>query len=378
MSRVDLKDSPSVERVLRGDDPGFLPIFISDDIPLSDDASAVSPDVPERRGGEERTSDDAAIAGLYVQEVQSGEDRTSDDTVAVSPDLSEAKREEKPASDDASTSGPGVSEGRSAEVRSPDAIEESGRLEESDGGTFDDADGRMPMLAVVVVDMGYNISLASRVISLDLPLTLAIIPGIRYSVAVAEELDRKGIPYLIHVPMQAVGDPDGKAGHKGLKDDYAIGVKMTKSEMRAVLVSLIDSMPGAYGMSNHRGSKMTSDPKAMKDLMNLLKERDIFFLDSHTTANSVAYDTARAVGVKTARNSFFLDHEAEVEKISAVFERAMKLAEQVGSAVAICHMRSETIRFLEDLKRRDMSAAGVRLVTLAELMKERELRKGDM
>jgi polysaccharide deacetylase 2 family uncharacterized protein YibQ len=207
---------------------------------------------------------------------------------------------------------------------------------------------------------------------------MAIIPGIRYSAAVVEELDSRGIPYLIHIPMQAVGDPDGKAGHTGLKDDYAIGVGMTESAMREILVPLIDSMPGAYGISNHRGSKVTPDPRMMKALMNLLKERDLFFLDSLTTANSVAYDTARAMGVRTARNSFFLDHEADVGKISAVFEQAMKLAAQAGSVVAICHMRSETIRFLEDLKQRDISAEGVRLVTLEQLMKERELQKGDM
>ncbi|MDR3355201.1 MAG: divergent polysaccharide deacetylase family protein [Synergistaceae bacterium] len=255
-----------------------------------------------------------------------------------------------------------------------DVVEAEGSSDAAPGGDS----GRIPMLAIVLDDVGYSMSLAMQVISMDLPLTMAVIPGTRHSAAIAAELDRRDIPYLAHIPMQAAGDPDGKAGHIGLKDDYAIGVGMTESAIREILIPLIDSLPGAYGVSNHRGSKVTSDPETMKALMRLLKERNLFFLDSHTTANTVAYETARAMGVRTARNSFFIDHDGDVDKIWAAFDRAIGVVTKAGSAVAICHMRLETIKFLEGLKQRDLNSDGVRLVTLTQLMKERELRKGEM
>ncbi|MDR1885932.1 MAG: divergent polysaccharide deacetylase family protein [Synergistaceae bacterium] len=235
-----------------------------------------------------------------------------------------------------------------------------------------------PMLALVLDDGGYSMALANRVISLDLPLTWAIIPGARYSRELALSLDREGIPYITHVPMQAFGDPDGRAGHRGRRDDYAIGVGMTDREIRDALLPLIDSLPGAFGISNHRGSKATSDAATMRAVMNVMKERDLFFLDSHTIAGTVGYSAAVASGVRAARNSFFIDHYEGRERIMAELERAMDVVAKTGSAVAICHMRLETVEFLENLAESDLSGARVRLVTLPQMMEERELRKGDM
>ena len=344
MRRTDRWGGPHIGQTLRSEDSRVLPVLSSSDGVLRHPGSDVtSAEIPQGQTAGIKTSGDAADA--FGAEADGYHVRSDDEIpLAVSFDIAY------------------------------DVVKAASSADAAPEGVA----GREPMLAVVLDDVGYSMSLAMRVVSLDLPLTLAVIPGVRYSGAIAEELDRRGIPYLAHIPMQAVGDPDGRAGHVGLKNDYAIGVGMTEQAVREILIPLIDSLPGAYGVSNHRGSKATSDPDTMKAVMSLLKERDLFFLDSHTTANTVAYETARADGLRTAKNSFFIDHEGDADRISAAFDRAVGVVAKAGSAVAICHMRLETIKFLEGLKQRDMKAAGVRLVTLTQLMRERELQKGDM
>jgi polysaccharide deacetylase 2 family uncharacterized protein YibQ len=231
-----------------------------------------------------------------------------------------------------------------------------------------------PVLAVVVDDCGGNIALARRLLSVDLSLTWSIIPHLRYSEETAELLRSKDVPFLVHVPMQARGDPDGKAGERGY---YRIGVGMRPEAIRASLVSMLDSLPGAYGINNHRGSKATEDPEVMRPIMEELADRHMFFLDSRTSPKSVAYESASQNGLTAAKNSHFLDNEPDRLRISEEVARIVAIARKHGSAIAICHLRPDTVAFFEDFKAGKLEVKGVseiRFVTLPELM---ELLGGD-
>lgn len=226
-------------------------------------------------------------------------------------------------------------------------------------------------IALVLDDCGSSLALAEKVQSLDLPLTWAIIPHLKFSGDTAALLRKSDTPFLVHVPMQALVDPDGKAGEKG---PYYIGAGMTEEEAGRALIPLIESLPGAYGINNHRGSKATADETTMRGVMKTLASRELFFLDSNTSPKTVAYKVATDLGLSTAKNGHFLDNESDREKIAVEFERAVKISRQKGSVVAICHLRPETIVFLENLTKQDLRAKGIRLVTLPQLM---ELQKGD-
>lgn len=230
---------------------------------------------------------------------------------------------------------------------------------------------KMPMLAIVMDDCGGNLALARRVKSLDLPLTWAILPHLQYSAKTAEMLRSADIPFLIHVPMQAVSDPDGRAGQRG---QYAIGVDMEEAAVRKALVPILDSLPGAYGINNHRGSKATADASVMKAVMKVLAERSMFFLDSSTTPKTVAYKTALGQGLIARKNGHFLDNESDREKIASEVEHATKVAARRGSLIAICHLRPETVAFLENYATRIAAEDRVRLVTLPQMVEYQKER----
>ena len=226
-----------------------------------------------------------------------------------------------------------------------------------------------PALAIVVDDCGFSMEYARRLLDRKLSLTWAIIPNLRFSKETADLLFAEGIPFLIHVPMQAYVDPDGKAGNPKF---YSIGVGMDELEVRNAILPLLDSLPKAYGINNHRGSKATSDPSLMRHVMKVLQERELFFMDSSTSSKTVAYRTACAYAMDAVKNNYFLDNESDREKVRAQVDRAIAGAKKKGSAVAICHLRPETIAFFESTDASYFTGRGVRLVTLPELV---ELRK---
>jgi polysaccharide deacetylase 2 family uncharacterized protein YibQ len=223
-----------------------------------------------------------------------------------------------------------------------------------------------PGIALVLDDCGANMDLARRVLSLDLPITWAIIPNLRYSSETADILEDRGIPFLAHVPMQAEADPDGRAGRDGY---YHIAAGMSEEDVREALPPLLDSLEGAYGINNHRGSKATADGEVMGFVMEILAERKLFFLDSRTSSKSVAYDAAVSAGLESAFNSRFLDNEADQSEIALQMKYALDMARKKGRVAVICHLRPDTVSFLENFAL-DVSGgvhkSGVKLITLPQ------------
>ena len=230
-----------------------------------------------------------------------------------------------------------------------------------------------PLLAIVVDDCGANLEMAKELVALKLPLTLAIIPHLKYSESTAALAVSHDVPFLVHVPMQALVDPDGLAGKRRT---YAIGIGMSEEAIRRALVEQVEPFPEAFGINNHRGSRATSDARTMTVVMEVLKERDLFFLDSKTSGRSVAHKTALAAGLRTTVNNYFLDNESDREKVAAQVRLAISGAAKRGRAVAICHLRPETLAYLKTVSAANIEKEyGVRLTTLPDYM---EGTKGDV
>ncbi|MEG1824133.1 MAG: divergent polysaccharide deacetylase family protein [Cloacibacillus sp.] len=218
-----------------------------------------------------------------------------------------------------------------------------------------------PLVAIIVDDGGAQMDLTKRVAALALPLTWAIMPYQRYSSECAETARAQNIPYLLHMPMQAVIDKDSS--------QYIIGGDMSDAEVAAACEKALDSLPGAIGMNNHRGSRATSQKNLMEPVMETLKKRGLLFVDSRTHNKSVAYKTALAAGLPALRNGGFLDNTPDKRAITARFDEVVKTAQKSGHAVVICHFRPATIMFLEELNK-NYKDLPVKLVTAPEMLNE--------
>jgi polysaccharide deacetylase 2 family uncharacterized protein YibQ len=218
-----------------------------------------------------------------------------------------------------------------------------------------------PKLAILLDDLGNDKEAAKAVFALHYPLTISVLPYHAHSTEIAEEAQSRGLEVMLHLPMRAVANETPEA--------HQLEPGMSGDVVARELNGMLESVPGASGVNNHEGSLATTDAKLMVELMPLLKQRDLFFVDSRTTAATVAFAEAGRAGVKSGfRNVPFLDDVQDVAAIRKQLELALRGAKEKGTAIAIGHPHAETLRALkEELPRAE--AEGVRLVFVSEVVK---------
>jgi hypothetical protein len=217
-----------------------------------------------------------------------------------------------------------------------------------------------PRLAIILDDMGNDRSAADSIFELPYPLTLSFLPAYSNSREIAEEAHRRGYQVMLHLPMEPLGNEIHEAQqlHSG----------MTSSQIADVVNGMLQSVPYAVGVNNHQGSLATTDGPLMADLMAILRQRNLFFIDSRTTAATVAYDSAQNAAVRCAyRNVPFLDDVEEVSAIRKQLQLALRVAQEKGEAIAIGHPHPETLRALNEFLPQ-AEAQGVHLVHASDLV----------
>jgi polysaccharide deacetylase 2 family uncharacterized protein YibQ len=236
-----------------------------------------------------------------------------------------------------------------SEDKAPAVSEEASAPEQPD---------KRAILAIVIDDGGNDLAMAKKAASLGMPVTWAILPYTRYATETAAVAKGAGIPYLLHLPMQAMIDKDPK--------EYLVGKGMDRQTIKAITAKALDSLPSPIGINNHRGSLATSDWDTIVPVIDVLRERGLCFMDSRTSDKSVAYKAAQAAGITAFRNMGFLDGTPDKDSIRARFDEVIKTTVKRGNTIVICHFRPATLLFLEDLagRYRDLP---IRLVTLPEM-----------
>ena len=190
-------------------------------------------------------------------------------------------------------------------------------------------------LAIVIDDWGYDWHAADAFFALDAPITVAIIPFLPHSRQQALEARRRGFEVLVHLPMEPE-DPrlDPGAG--------AITTDLPDEEIQRRVERAIEAIPGAVGVSNHMGSKATSERRVMAQVLAVVARRGLFFLDSRTTPHSVVGELASEMGMPWAVNNLFLDGDPEPRAVRGRLELAARRALARGQAVVIGHVRAST------------------------------------
>lgn len=215
-------------------------------------------------------------------------------------------------------------------------------------------------LAIILDDLGNDRAAADAVFQLPYHLTVSVLPHHPYSVEIAEQAHRRGYQVMLHLPMQAQG------GEKPEREELRPG--MSSGEVSRELNDMLKAVPHVVGVNNHQGSLATSNPVLMTDLMPLLRDRHLFFIDSRTTTATVAFDLAEKNSVPCAfRNVPFLDDVQDVAAIRKQLELALRGAQQKREAIAIGHPHPETLAALRDIAPR-AQAEGVQLVFASELV----------
>jgi polysaccharide deacetylase 2 family uncharacterized protein YibQ len=221
----------------------------------------------------------------------------------------------------------------------------------------------VPRVAIVIDDLGQSFSHLEQLAGLNIPLSIAVIPGLPASARTVSEASRRGIEMLLHQPMEP-REEGGKNPGEGV-----LLTSMTAEELRARVRANLATMPGVVGVNNHMGSRFTENAAGLGALMAEIKEHGLFWLDSRTTSETRGIEVAHAVGVPALERDIFLDTEVNADFIRRQVRKLIETARVQGAAVGIGHPHLETIAVLREL-REELLASGVTLVPVSALVRE--------
>jgi polysaccharide deacetylase 2 family uncharacterized protein YibQ len=222
----------------------------------------------------------------------------------------------------------------------------------------------LPRLTLVIDDLGYiQPELVTRLCSLPVAFSVAVLPYQEHTRESAEVAHRLGKEVMLHLPMEPIGYP-GPGRDPG---PNAILYNLSETDVRRRVRLALDEVPHRVGVNNHMGSRITPDRTRMVWVLQEIKARNYFFVDSRTEKDSVAYDVAEQLGIPAVQRRVFLDDDKAFPEMEKQWERALKLAEKDGSVLIIGHIYPETVEALEKLVPR--TKGQVRFVKAGELAK---------
>ena len=218
-------------------------------------------------------------------------------------------------------------------------------------------------LAIIVDDFGYfNSDHLQEFLDLDKNVTFSILPFEQYSKHVMGKAVEYGHETMIHMPMEPIDYPHHNPGPD------AIYIHMKEREIRNQMQKYFKALPLCVGANNHMGSLVTSDPDVMRIVLEEIQKKNLYFLDSRTSQNSVAYDIAREMMIPTFENSMFLDNQTLNEtRYKDKLTRLSKQFEKHDKQMVITHCNTK--KQLEYLKRfvDDAKKAGYTLIPASGL-----------
>ena len=227
---------------------------------------------------------------------------------------------------------------------------------------------RPATVVIIIDDIGHHLNSGMRAVALPGKVTLAILPHTPGAREIAERATAAGKEVMLHAPMSNVHHKP--LGLGGLTDE------MTRQDFTQTLSLSLGSTPHARGVSNHMGSSLTGQREPMVWLMQELAQRGLYFVDSRTSANTIAASTAAEFQIPYLSRQVFLDNEVSCDAIASRFEEVLELARRDGIGVAIGHPHDATLRYLQQTLP-TLSARGYTLALVSEAVQS-QVRLGGL
>ncbi len=195
-----------------------------------------------------------------------------------------------------------------------------------------------PQLAVVIDDLGYG-KMPKEIAAFPPEISIAIIPFSPDDQDVATSAKEQSREVLLHLPMQSI------KGHGHEKN--TLSINMSKEQIQTHIANALLRIPSAVAVNNHMGSLFTQHSEKMGWVMETLQDRGIGFLDSRTTAKTVAHSTAKRYRLSTNRRHVFLDHHPNPRFIKRQLAKAIHHAKKQGIAIVVAHPLPITLKMLK-------------------------------
>jgi len=198
-------------------------------------------------------------------------------------------------------------------------------------------------IAIIIDDIGFDLRIVEKLAGIPAPIAFAVLPDTPHAVEAANRLHAAGKEILLHLPMEPLVYTRESLGAGALMAD------MNAEEIRRRIREGLAAVPFVSGVNNHMGSRFMEDETSLAIVMEELRARGLFFVDSMTTSDSRGRESAERTGVRFAARDIFIDHvpgyAAALENLTGVFRQGQRNGMPV---LMIGHPHPETVRAILD------------------------------
>lgn len=218
------------------------------------------------------------------------------------------------------------------------------------------------LIAIVIDDLGISHRYSKDIIDIDAPITTSFLTYGKNLQDLTDMAKKVGKEVIVHIPMEPYSATNTAPDQ--------LNVDMSDDEIRNNLKVILDHFDkNLIGGNNHMGSKFTENPEKMAVIMEVLRDRNMFFLDSKTSNKAIGCNVAAEFGVACASRDVFLDNENNFDYIMKQLKQTEKVAAVKGYAIAIGHPKTEMIAALRKWVE-TLDKEKYKLVYLSEIIKK--------
>ncbi|MHC6201609.1 divergent polysaccharide deacetylase family protein [Breznakiellaceae bacterium SP9] len=214
----------------------------------------------------------------------------------------------------------------------------------------------------LIDDAGNNLSELEPFLRFPGSLTIAVLPGLPHSAEAARRIRAAGKEVFLHQPMEAVGGQNPGPG--------AVYVAMDASEIKRIVAKNLDEIGPVKGLNNHQGSRVSRDAGCMKAVIELCKERGIYFVDSKTIGDSAAGSVAKELNTQIGERDIFIDNERDTASMRRSINEGLSVANKKGYSIMIGHAWSAELPALLAALYPVLLEQGYELKTISEFLSQ--------
>lgn len=223
-----------------------------------------------------------------------------------------------------------------------------------------------PKIAIVLDDWGHSLANLPVLYEIKRPITVSVLPDLRYSKQIAFDAGKRGYEVLLHLPLESKGGRYAESG--------TISCKMSEEEISRRFKKALENVPGASGVNNHQGSRATENKHVMGVVLPQIKKERLFFLDSFTTSKSICSEICSQIGLRSAKRDVFLDTPESKLKGKDLEDYIRRQLQQLsdkaiskGWAIGIGHDRKTTLKVIKDMAP-ELEEKGIKFVRVSDII----------
>lgn len=194
--------------------------------------------------------------------------------------------------------------------------------------------GSKGIVIIIFDDAGHSLDYLQPYLEIPFPVTISVLPKLAHSAESARRARLAGKEVMLHQPMQA----------KNLNISPGPGAILPTEDMdelkiKNIVLQNLAEIGTVKGINNHEGSLITENAWASGLVLDICRDKNVYFLDSRTTSQSAVPIAAKERGMKIYERDIFIDNTNSHADMLKEIEKGLKIAQRKGYVIMIGHIR---------------------------------------